>query len=95
MELTIYFGTLREQAEQHAVASQRCREEKGQVGMTYFDIGRVVGFISGIGSWIYCIYEFGFLLGVGLGWIPALIVSNIAGIIWPIVVILAAWLFFK
>jgi len=41
-----------------------------------------------IGSWIYCIATYGFLLGVGLGWLPALITAAVSGAIigflWPI-----------
>lgn len=38
-----------------------------------------------IGAWIYCIAAYGFLLGVGLGWLPAAIVGAIAGILWPLI----------
>jgi hypothetical protein len=45
----------------------------------YFGIGQVLGAIVGVvtfvGGWIYCIATYGFLLGVGLGWLP----SSIAG----------------
>ena len=43
-----------------------------------------------IGSWIYCIANYGFLLGVGLGWLPSAIVAVIAGAVvgfgWPLVI---------
>jgi hypothetical protein len=43
-----------------------------------------------IGSWIYCIATYGFLLGVGLGWLPsgiaAVIAGLIAGYLWPLTV---------
>jgi hypothetical protein len=38
-----------------------------------------------IGAWIYCIATYGFLLGVGLGWLPSLIVAVIAGLLWRII----------
>ena len=44
-----------------------------------------------VGSWIYCIANYGFLLGVGLGWLPSAIVAFIAGVIvgygWPLALI--------
>lgn len=48
----------------------------------YFGLGFVFAWIVGIvtffGSWIYCINEYGYLLGVGLGWLPSIIVAPIA-----------------
>jgi len=57
-------------------------------------IGIVVGIITFVVSWICCIAAFGFLLGVGLGWLPSLIVAVIAHtltmLLWgPISLILA------
>lgn len=40
-----------------------------------------------VGAWIYCIAEYGFLLGVGLGWLPAAIVAVIAGALWPLLLL--------
>lgn len=45
----------------------------------------VTAFIVFIGSWIYCIANYGFLLGLGLGWLPSMIVAVIAGAIWPLI----------
>ena len=36
-------------------------------------------------SWIYCVLEYGFLLGVGLGWLPSMIVAPIGGALWPLI----------
>jgi hypothetical protein len=59
--------------------------------------GRILGGVSAfifvatfIGSWIYCISEYGFLLGVGLGWLPSLIVAFLAAVLWPIAALLIA-----
>jgi hypothetical protein len=40
--------------------------------------GFVVAFIAFASSWIYCIAHYGFLLGVGLGWLPSIIVAVLA-----------------
>ena len=37
-----------------------------------------------IGSYIYCIANYGFLLGVGLGWLPSAIVATIFCWLWPL-----------
>jgi hypothetical protein len=49
-----------------------------------FAITAVITFIV---SWIYCIATYGFLLGVGLGWLPSLIVAVIAGVLWPLILL--------
>ena len=38
-----------------------------------------------IGTWIYAIAAYGFLLGVGLGWLPAAITATIAAFVWPLI----------
>jgi hypothetical protein len=54
--------------------------------------GWVTGFIVFVGAWIWCVSEYGFLVGVGLGWFPSAIVAVIAGWLWPLV--LTAVLYF-
>ena len=50
----------------------------------------ITGILVFIGSWIYCIVTYGFLFGVGLGWLPSGIVAVIAafivGWLWPLIV---------
>lgn len=52
-------------------------------GAVYLGIGRLLGGLAAIatfiGSWIYCVATYGFLVGVCLGWLPALIVALIVG----------------
>ena len=48
------------------------------------------GFLVFVISYIYCIFSYGFLFGLGLGWLPSLILAFIAGLIWPLVAIGAA-----
>ena len=45
------------------------------------------GGVTFLGSWIWCIANYGFLLGVGLGWIPSMIVGFLVGLLWPLVAI--------
>jgi hypothetical protein len=47
--------------------------------------GFVTGVITFIACWIYAIASWGFLLGVGLGWIPSFFIAIIAGFIWPLI----------
>lgn len=54
----------------------------------YFAIGAVLGLVVGvltfIGAYIYCIATYGFLLGLGLGWLPSGILA--------VMVFFATWL---
>lgn len=56
--------------------------------------GLVTGFIAFVVLWIYCIAEYGFLLGVGLGWLPSSIIAVIVGYLWPLILIAIAILVF-
>lgn len=40
-----------------------------------------------VGSWILCIANYGFLFGVGLGWLPSIIVASLAAVLWPLIVV--------
>ena len=58
----------------------------------------ITAFITFIGSWIYCIATYGFLLGVGLGWLPSIIVAVIAGALGPLIalaIVVIAFFIFK
>jgi hypothetical protein len=54
-------------------------------GDEYAAVGYITGWITFFVSYIYCIAEYGFLLGVGLGWLPSMIVAFIAGLLWPVI----------
>ena len=51
----------------------------------------VIIFIS---CWIYAIATYGFLFGVGLGWLPSAIVASIVSLFWPLILIGIAALIF-
>lgn len=55
----------------------------------------ITALIPFIGSWIYCIATYGFLFGVGLGWLPSLIVAVIAGALWPLTIVAVAILLLR
>jgi len=61
------------------------RDEQGRAVGTL-----AVAVLTFAGSWIYCIYEYGFLFGVGLGWLPSLIVAFgvfvLSRLLWPYLV---------
>lgn len=44
--------------------------------------------ITFLGTWGFCIVNYGFLLGVGLGWHPAMIVAYVAGFLWPLLALI-------
>jgi hypothetical protein len=56
-------------------------------GFSYIAIGYVLGAAAGVitfvGAYIYCIETYGFLLGLGLGWLPSGILAAIIG--WAVV----------
>lgn len=58
-------------------------------------IGLLVGFISFLFILMYALIEWGFLLGLVFGWIPALIGGVLAGIFWPIIVIIFGLMLFQ
>lgn len=58
----------------------------------YAIVSGLVGVVTFVGTWIYCVAEYGFLLGVGLGWLPAMITAVFAALLWPLLAI--ALLFF-
>jgi hypothetical protein len=47
----------------------------------------ITWFLIFIPTWIWCIYSYGFLLGVGLGWLPSAIVATILCWLWPLYVL--------
>ncbi len=48
----------------------------------WFVVTWVIAFLIG---YIYAIYEYGFLLGAGLGWFPAGVVATVVAALWPLV----------
>ncbi|MGO9590720.1 MAG: DnaJ domain-containing protein [Candidatus Acidiferrales bacterium] len=53
-------------------------------GAVYRVGAAITGCIVFVGTWIYCAFAYGFLLGVGLGWLPSAIVAIIAALLWPL-----------
>lgn len=58
----------------------------------YSTIGFIVGFLTFFGVWIYAMGQWGFLIGIMAGWIPAAISAVIAYFIWPLAVFVLGWL---
>lgn len=46
---------------------------------TAVGFGVIAALITFLGAWGYCAVTYGFLLGFGLGWLPAAIAAAIAG----------------
>lgn len=57
-------------------------------GEFYLLMAKILGVPVFLAAWVYAIVTHGFFLGVGLGWIPALVVGFIAGLLWPFVLII-------
>lgn len=50
----------------------------------------VVWLLTFFACWVYCIRHYGVSYGVGLGWLPAILVATVAGALWPLLVAFAA-----
>ena len=50
----------------------------------YIVIGWLVGIVTFFGIWIYAFASWGLLIGLAIGWLPALIGGAIAGFLWPL-----------
>lgn len=61
-------------------------------GGAYIVAATITGTVVFVIAWIYAIAEYGFLLGVGLGWLPAGIIGVVAGIAWPLIALAVAGL---
>lgn len=47
----------------------------------------IVGIPVFLGVWIYSMFAWGFLIGLAIGWLPALIAAFILGFLWPLVLV--------
>lgn len=51
----------------------------------------VVGFIAFAIIWLYAIVEWGLLLGLMFGWLPATIGAGLCGFLWPLIALLVIY----
>lgn len=56
--------------------------------LSYSATSYITGFISFVVVWVYAISQWGFLIGITLGWIPAMITAFLAGLLWPLALFL-------
>lgn len=54
----------------------------------YQTIAFFVGIIAFVVIWIYAIVSWGFLLGIAIGWFPAIIGALLIGGLWGLIVII-------
>lgn len=65
----------------------------GLWGSLYVIVGVLIGVVSFFGIWIYAFNEWGLLVGLAIGWLPAIIGAFIIGFTWPLIVCIAILLF--
>ena len=53
----------------------------------------IVWALTFLGSWIYCVVHYGFLFGVGLGWLPSFITAYVVAFMWPLILVMAVLMF--
>lgn len=68
------------------------RDSDRTSGDEFYEMGRLwvgypIGVLVAIIGWIYAMNEYGFFLGAGLGWIPALFLGILAAWCWPVIVL--------
>jgi hypothetical protein len=64
----------------------------------YFNIGMVIGLIVGfltfIVAYMYCIAAYGYQFGLGFGWLPSVILAAAVGwfamVVWPLLLVILA-----
>lgn len=54
----------------------------------YAFFGMIIGLVTFFACWAYAIFQWGFLLGLGLGWLPSVFVALIAGFVGPALIAL-------
>lgn len=62
-------------------------EIKNDFGDKYLLIGWFIGVIIFVCIWIYAFVSWGFLIGLAIGWLPAIIGGIISGLIWPLIIV--------
>ena len=70
---------------------------------TYTDLGWICAALTGpatfLAVWIYCAITYGFLLGFGLGWIPALILALLVAVatifLWPLAALVLLYVIYR
>jgi hypothetical protein len=70
---------------------------------TYTDLGWICAALTGpatfLAVWIYCAVTYGFLLGFGLAWIPALILALLVAaatiFLWPVVAVVLLYVIYR
>ena len=54
---------------------------------TYITGAYITGVITFFGIWIYAFASWGFLVGLAIGWLPAMIGAYIFGFLWPLILL--------
>jgi hypothetical protein len=70
---------------------------------TYTDLGWIFAALTGpatlLAVWIYCAVTYGFFLGFGLGWIPALILALLVAVatifLWPLAAVAVLYVVYR
>lgn len=52
----------------------------------------ITGLLVFIAVWLYAIANWGLLIGLVIGWLPALIAGAVLGVIWPVPALIACGL---
>lgn len=65
----------------------------GMLKGAYVVISALIALATFVACWIYCVDAYGFMLGVGLGWLPSAIAAVAAFFLWPLAALVVLWVF--
>jgi hypothetical protein len=54
-----------------------------QIGFNYNTAALIVGCLTFIAVYVYAIKEYDLFIGIGVCWIPSLMIGLLAGMVWP------------
>jgi len=57
-------------------------------GVLYVGGALITGILAFLGCYVYAIAAYGLLLGGAVGWIPALIIGFVVGLLWPVIALI-------
>jgi hypothetical protein len=66
-------------------------ERQGKISDVYASVGGIASLLTFVGGYVYCIATYGFLWGLGFGWLPSLIAAIAVGWCWPAALPLGAY----
>jgi hypothetical protein len=71
------------------------RRVGGVAEAAYLLVSGVAGLATFVACMSYTVSKYGWLFGIGIGWIPSLFIAAIASYLWPLVAVAALVLYLR